>query len=157
VGKRARMHLTEDERSRVQDFVREGKANSRNLKRGEALLRSDEGWDDAHIAAALGISGQTVRNIRKRFRTGGLEAVLVDKRPQRRPRRRGLLSDEQITELMALAASEAPDGRDHWSVRMLAAKAVELGYAEHLSRETVRVLLKTHFERDTANMSSNAS
>jgi transposase len=156
VGKRARMHLTEDERSRVQEFLREGKANIRNLKRAEVLLKSDEGWNDDRIAQALDISGQTVRNIRKRFRTGGVEAVLADKRPQRPRRRRGLLSDEQITELMALAESEAPEGHAHWSVRLLAAKAVELGYAEHLSRETVRLLLKTRCERNADNTISNA-
>jgi hypothetical protein len=98
-----------------------------------------------------------VRNIRKRFYTGGVEAVLTDRPPQRRRNRRGLLSDEQAARLIAMSRSEVPDGHDHWSVRMLADKAVELGYAEHLSRETVRVLLKKHAEQHIGHTNSNVS
>ncbi|HLI05636.1 MAG TPA: helix-turn-helix domain-containing protein [Ktedonobacteraceae bacterium] len=149
MGKRTQIHLTEDERGCVRDFLRQGKAHARNLKRAEALLKSDEGWDDAHIAEALAITEQTVRNIRKRFYSGGIEAVLADKQQQSRRRRKSLLSDEQAAQLLALTESAAPGGRDHWSIRMLADKAVELGYVEHLSRETVRVLLKKHMQQNT--------
>jgi transposase len=148
VGKRTPIHLTEDERSRVQDFLRQGKAHARNLKRAEALLKSDEGWGDTRIAETLAITEQIVRNIRKRFYTGGVEAVLTDKPPQGCRRRKSLLSDEQAAQLLALTESAAPDGRDHWSIRMLVDKAVELGYVEHLSRETVRVLLKKHMQQN---------
>ena len=157
MGKRAPMHLNEDERTRVEDFLRHSHANARNMKRAEALLKSDAGWDDAHIAEALNITEQTVRNIRKRFLAGGVEAVLIDKPQQRRRRRRGLLSEEQEARLIAMSRSEVPAGRDHWSVRMLADKAVELGYVERLSRETVRVLLKKHVEQHADHTSSNVS
>jgi hypothetical protein len=53
-----------------------------------------------------------------------------------------MLSEEQAAHLIAIASGEVPDGHDHWTVRMLADKAVELGYAQRLSRETVRLLLK---------------
>jgi transposase len=157
VGKRAPMRLSEAERTRVRDFLRQGKASARALKRAEVLLKSDEGWNDAHIARELAITEQTVRNIRKRFYNGGVEAVLTDRSPQHRRRRRGLLSDEQAARLIAMSRSEVPDGHDHWSVRMLADKAVELGYAEHLSRETVRVLLKKHAEQHIGHTNSNVS
>jgi transposase len=136
------MHLSEDERTHVQTFVERGEANARNLTRARVLLKSDEGCIDAQIAEALGITEQTVRNTRKRFRTGGVEAVLADKRQQRRRRRKAMLSEEQAAHLIAIASGEVPDGHDHWTVRMLADKAVELGYAQRLSRETVRLLLK---------------
>jgi hypothetical protein len=35
-----------------------------------------------------------------------------------------------------------PEGHDHWTVRLLAGKAVELGFVESISPETVRQLLK---------------
>lgn len=157
MGKHAPMRLNEDERIRVQDFLRQSHVNARNVKRAEALLKSDEGWDDACIAEALDISEQTVRNIRKRFQTGGVEAVLKDKQQQRRRQRRGLLSDEQAARLIAMSRSEVPAGHDHWSVRLLANKAVELGYVERLSRETVRVLLKKQVEQNADHTNSNAS
>jgi hypothetical protein len=34
------------------------------------------------------------------------------------------------------------DGHDHWTLRLLAGKAVELGFVEQISPETIRALLK---------------
>ena len=44
--------------------------------------------------------------------------------------------------LIALACSDAPEGHDHWTLRLLADQAVELGLVESLSYETVRLRLK---------------
>ncbi|MGZ3611137.1 MAG: IS630 family transposase [Ktedonobacteraceae bacterium] len=139
MGRTAPMHRSCDERTHVQVFVRRGKATARTLTRARVLLKSDEGWTDAEIAEALDISEQTIRTIRQRWRAGGIEAVLTDKRQERR---RQALNDEQAAHLMAVACSPVPDGHDHWTVRMLAGKAVELGYVHSLSPETVRQLLK---------------
>src|SRR5258708_28554937 len=84
MGRPAPRHLSEDERDHVQVFVRRGKANARTLTRARVLLKSDEGWTDAEIAETLDISEQTIRNIRQRFVTGGVEAVLTDKRQESR-------------------------------------------------------------------------
>ncbi len=103
------------------------------------LLKSDEGWTDAEIAEVLDISEQPIRNIRQRFCAGCIEAVLSDKRQERR---RQALTDGQAAHLIAIACSEVPEGHDHGTVRMLAGKAVELGYVRGISPETVRQLLK---------------
>ena len=88
---------------------------------------------------AFDISDQTIRNVRQRYETGGIEAVLYAKR---QARRRQALSDEQAAHVIAIACSTVPDGHDHWTVRMLAGQEVELGYVRRLSPETVRQLLK---------------
>ncbi len=139
MGKTAPMHLSSDERTHVECFVRRGKANARTLARARVLLKSDEEWTDAEIAEALDITEQTIRNIRQRFRAGGVEAVLTDKRQERR---RQALTDEQAAHLVAITCSQVPDGHDHWTMRMLAGKVVELGYVRGISPETVRQLLK---------------
>ena len=139
MGQTAPIHLSEDERSQVQVFVRRGKANARTLTRARVLLKSDEGWTAAEIAEDLDVSEQTIRNIRQRFSAGGVEAVHTDKRQQRR---RQALSDEQAAHLIAIACSDVPDGHDHWSLRRLAGKAIDLGNVCPLSRDTVRQLLK---------------
>ena len=139
MGKTAPIHLSSDERTHVDFFVRRGKANARTLTRARVLLKSDEGWTDAEIAKALDLSEQTIRNIRKRFREGGVEAVLIDKRQERR---RQALTNGQAAHLIAITCSKVPDGHDHWTVRMLAGQAVELGYVRGISPETVRQLLK---------------
>src|SRR5487761_2500300 len=83
--------------------------------------------------------GYTSARTRTRFAEGGVEAVLTDKRQERR---RQALSGPQQAHLIALACSDAPAGHDHWTLRLLAGKAVELGYVEHISPETIRALLR---------------
>jgi transposase len=136
------IHLSEDERAYLQVFVRRGKANARTLTRARILLKCDEGWSNEDIVKALDVSDQTIRNVRQRFEVGGVEAVLTDKRQERR---RQALTDGQAAHLIAIACSEVSDGHDHWTMRMLAGKAIELGYVRGISPETVRQLLKkTH-------------
>jgi hypothetical protein len=43
---------------------------------------------------------------------------------------------------MAVACSAAPDGHDHWTVRLLAQKAFELGFVTNISPTTIHDLLK---------------
>lgn len=133
------IRLSEDERTHVEVFVRRGKANARTLTRARVLLKCDEGWSNSDIAEAFDVSDQTIRNVWQRYETGGVEAVLMDKRQARRHQ---ALSDEQAAHLIAITCSTVPDGHDHWTVRMLAGQAVELGYVRRISPETVRQLLK---------------
>lgn len=133
------LHLSEDERTHVEVCVRRGKANARTLTRAHVLLKCDDGWSNGEITEAFAISEQTIRNVRQRYADGGVQAVLTDKRQERR---RQALTDGQAAHVIAIACSEVPDGHDHWTVRMLAGKAIELGYVRRLSPETVRQLLK---------------
>ena len=48
---------------------------------------------------------------------------------------------------MALACSDAPEGKANWSMRMLAKRLVELEVVDEISGETVRRTLK----RGTSN------
>jgi transposase len=131
--------LGDDERAHLWTFLHRGKANARTLKRAQVLLKLADGWGDAEAAEAFEVCANTVANVRRRWREGGVEAVLHD-RPQER--RRQALSGAQQAHLIAIACSPVPDGHDHWTLRMLAAQAVELGYVRRLSPETVRQALK---------------
>ena len=81
----------------------------------------------------------TVTNVRRRFAQGGLEAVLHDKVQQHR---RSALSGLQTAHLIAVTCSPAPDGHDHWTVRLLVQKAVELRFVKSISPTTIHDLLK---------------
>lgn len=131
--------LSEDERGQLWIVLHRGKANARTLKRAQVLLKVADGWTGAEIAEAVEVSVNTVSNVCRRFRAGGVEAVLHD---QRQERRRAALSGEQIAHLVALACTAAPDGHDHWTLRLLAGKLVELGYVRRISPETIRAVLK---------------
>ena len=131
--------LTGDERTTLETFVHRGKANARTLTRARILLKSAEGWSSAELAAAFDVCEATVTNVRWRFAQGGLEAVLHDKVQQHR---RSALSGLQTAHLIAVACSPAPDGHAHWTVRLLAQKAVELGFVTSISPNTIHELLK---------------
>ena len=76
---------------------------------------------------------------KRRYVEEGLDEVLRHHNQAVRPRK----VDERVeAHLIALACSPAPDGQDHWTMRALAGKVVELGLVETLSPETVRLRLK---------------
>jgi transposase len=131
--------LTSEERTTLETFIHRGKANARTLTRAHILLKSADGWSTAALAAAFDVCQATVTNVRRRFAQGGLEAVLHDKVQQHR---RSALSGLQTAHLIAVACSPSPDGHDHWTVRLLAQKAVELGFVTNISPNTIHELLK---------------
>ncbi len=134
-----KLSLSEIERSEAQKFVRQGKANARNLTRAWILLKLADGWDEAKVAETFAVTQATVKNVSHRFAEGGLDLVLHDKVQQCR---RQALTGQQAAYLIAIACSSAPDGHDHWTVRLLANKAVELGFVEKISPNTIHQLLK---------------
>ena len=71
----------------------------------------------------------------------GLEAALRRK-PQYRPSREIVFDGQFEARLLALACSDAPEGFARWTLRLLADKVVELGFAPSVSPMTVHRLLK---------------
>jgi transposase len=131
--------LTAEERQHIEQDIHRGKANARTLTRARILLKSAEGWSIAAITEALDMSAATVSNVRRRYQAGGIERVLHDKVQEHR---RSALSGVQAAHLVAIACTPAPKGHDHWTVRLLADKAVALGYVEHIAPDTIHQLLK---------------
>jgi transposase len=141
------VQLTEEEREHLRKLISSGTAPARKLNRARILLKADVGKHaegealiDREIAQMLETSAATVQRVRERFYEGGLEAALERSMPDRVYKRS--LEGRAEAHLIALACSEAPRGRDRWSLRLLADKAVELGIVEKVSHETVRKTLK---------------
>jgi transposase len=137
--KRYHVQLSPDDRQRLEQMISRGKASARVLTRARILLKAADGANDEQIVDALGTSRATVERIRRRYATEGLDAAIKDKPQKGRPR---ALSSKQAAHLIAIACSPAPDGHDHWPLRLLGRKAVELGYVESISPETVRHVLE---------------
>jgi len=131
--------LSETDRASLQTFIHAGKANARTFTRARVLLKAAEGWTDVEICQVFDISRNTSIRVRELYVEGGLEAVLHDRR---QARHRQALTGGQAAHLIAMACTPAPAGHDHWTLRLLGSKAVELGFAESISPETVRQLLK---------------
>ncbi len=109
------------------------------------LLLADEnqpggGWKDADIAQALSAHTRTVERTREKCVEQGIEAALNHTRPQKK--RGKVLDGAAEAHLAQLACSEAPDGREKWSMQLLADKLIELEVVETVSKETVRTTLK---------------
>jgi hypothetical protein len=131
--------LAEIDRSRLQTFVHSGQQSARARTRAPVLLNLGEGWGLAEVCRAFDVCRNTVLNVRARFAEGGVDAVV---RHKRQVRYRQAVTGAQAAHLVAVACSPVPDGHDHWTLRMLAGKAVELGFVEYISPETICALLK---------------
>ena len=123
------------EREQLLVLTGKGEIGARTMKRAQILLKADEDWKDEDIMRALNTSRSTVERTRKRWVEGGLDKALnEDPRPGQRPK----LDGKAEAHLVALACSDAPGGGEHWPLRLLADKLVELGAVETISHETVR-------------------
>ena len=133
------VRLTPEERDQLEHMVRAGKSSARVTTRARILLKTDEGWPAPKVAQALDVAEGTVFRLKRRFAEDGLEGALRDRTQAHRYRK---LDDRGEAHLIALACSPAPEGHDHWNLRLLADRMVELGVVESLSHETVRLHLK---------------
>ena len=92
------------------------------------------------IASTVGVSSRTIEHLKKRFVEEGLESAL-ERKVASKPRE--IRFDGAFeARLLALACSEAPEGRCRWTVRLLADKAVELNYTDSISKSSVHSVLK---------------
>jgi len=144
--KKYTIELTQAQRQELEQLIKAGQARARKIMHAHILLKSDSGeqgpaWSYEEIAHAFGVGESTIVRVRKRFVEHGL-ADALDRRPQpQRPEKR-ILNGRHEAYLIALSCGEKPEGRERWSVRLLAHKMVEAGYMEHVGRETIRVTLK---------------
>lgn len=144
-AKRYKVTLSADERTELTQMVNKGKAAARKLTHARILLLADEGeagpgWKDEPIGDALSTSRSTVERVRRAWVMEGPEAALNHKRPY--TTRQRILDGEAEAHLIKLACSTPPEGREHWTMQLLADKLVALGVVEHVSDETVRTTLK---------------
>jgi len=153
---RYRVTLTKVERKELESMTRRGKTHARRFIHARALLLCDAGadgpaWNVADVATALGWSNRAGVHLKKRFVEDGLEAAL-ERKPREKPPREIIFDGAFEARLIALACSDAPEGRRRWTVRLLADKAVELSFAESVSHMTVqRVLKKTNLSLISAS------
>jgi transposase len=138
-AKKYHVKLTPEEQQELLEMTSKGRISARKMKRAQVLLKADEGLKDEDIMAAVGVSRPMVERTRKRLVEGGLNKALnEDPRPGAKRR----LDGRAEAHLIALTCSEPPDDHDHWALRLLADKLVELGVVESVSYETVRQTLK---------------
>ena len=137
-----RIELNVAQRQHLEKLTSSGKVPARQMKRAQILLKSDlkTKWSYEQIAEAFDVSAVTIATVRKTFVEQGLEVALQRKKPEREYEH--ALDGEGEAHLIALACSQPPSGRKHWSLRLLQSRFVKLGHANSISHETIRRVLK---------------
>lgn len=139
--------LSTDERSSLTNIMRRGTTPARVHTRARVLDLLHRGRHPDEIAATLSLSVPTIFNIKRRYLATGLDAALHDRPRSGKPCK---IDGTQRAKITALACSKAPDGHARWTLRLLADKAVELGFCESISHETVKEVLKKTGSSHTA-------
>ena len=127
---RYRVTLTNEERKELEAISTKGKRAARTVLYARALLLLDAGeygpnWIVAKVAEALGITSRSLEHLKKRFVEEGL-LVALERKKRVTPPREIQFGGEFEAHLLALACTEAPEGRKRWTVRLLAEKIVGL-------------------------------
>jgi transposase len=138
--------LSEEQCRWLETMVHMSRTPAKHYLVARVLLMSDQSQGepsatDGQIAETLSISRRTVIRIKQRFVQENLEAALTGSFPRERPERR-CLDGKGEAHLIHLACSQASDGRQRWTLELLADQMVRLEYIEHISPETVRKTLK---------------
>ena len=142
-----RVTLTQEERQELEAISTKGKRAARTIIHARALLLLDAGdhapkkWRVAQVAEALGTTPRSLEHLKKRFVEEGLPAS-IERKERESPPREIQFGGEFEAQLLALACSEAPEGRKRWTVRLLAEKMVELKMVPSVSPMTVCNTLK---------------
>jgi transposase len=134
--------LTDAERAELREIISKNKAKRSTIINAYVLLKADRscGWTNEDIASAYEVSTKKVEQLKKRFVEEGFEGALYRK-PVTNAHRRKITGDEEA-HLIALYCSQAPEGHERWTLRMLADKMVELDILASVSHETIRRTLK---------------
>jgi putative transposase len=136
--KKQHVQLSEKDRQYLESLIATGELPVKVYRRALALLELDRGKTYTAVADTLDVTNGTVSTWSKNYRERGL--LCLHDRP--RAGRPVEIDGEQRAKVTALACSDPPEGHARWSIRLLADKAVELDYCEHISHTTVRKILK---------------
>jgi len=144
VQKKFIVRLTDAERRELEAVVKKLNGSGQKVRRAQILLKADADgphWTDLRIAESFSCRTQTVERLRQRLVEQGFDEALNGKKRATPPVPK-LLSGDQEAKIIAMRLGPPPAGYADWTLRLLARRVVELGVAERVSYETVRVTLK---------------
>jgi putative transposase len=107
-------------------------------RRALGLLELDRGQSYTAVSKVLKVTIPTLSGWVAKYQESGLE-VLQDQPRSGRPIE---IAGDQRAKITALACSEPPERYARWNLQLLADKAVELEYCDHVSHTEVREILK---------------
>lgn len=137
------VELTADEKEQLLKLVSDGKTQGYRIRHAQILLSLDRSqgqtWLYEDISKAYRSNPCTITEIAKRFVLEGLEAALGRREQKNRHRK---VDGEVEAHIVAIACSEAPEGRARWTLQLIADELVRLGVVESISDTAVMNTLK---------------
>jgi hypothetical protein len=145
-NKKHHIKLDMEEREKLATITRKHGAAAIKVQRAKALLAVDIGGDgpaatDREAAAGSGLTVRSIERLRARACEVGPIGAL-ERKPRETPPVPAKVTGEVEAGMVKIACSDAPEGRDSWTMDLIAGRLVELGLVESISGETVRVTLK---------------
>jgi putative transposase len=121
------------------NLTKTGNRNSREFERAYILLALDKGKKPNEITDFYNVSRITVWRVKRNYLSSGVDRAIQD---EQRPGQPVKYDDKVKADIIALACSQAPEGRSRWTIRLME-KTLKLEYGlETINRETIRLLLK---------------
>ena len=142
--------LTPETRAELELIVRRKSLGAAKIRRATILLLADEahpegGWHDWEIAEEVGLCERQIVRIRQRFVKAGVQPTLTRAVRSDSGTRRAI-DGRAEAQLVMIACSTPPAGRDHWTLQLLCDEMKRLQVVKSVCCETVRqVLKKTNF------------
>lgn len=146
--KKQHVELTETDRTYLQTLLKKGSLTAKTYNRALALLELDRGRTFTEVGTIVGVTIQTASIWATKYKETGLD-FLTDKP---RPGRPIIFDGVARAKITALACSDAPEGYESWSLRLLADKAVELEIVDDISYGEIRLILKKTNCNPTVNV-----
>lgn len=145
--KKQHITLSDADKKYLDDLLSKGSLKVRVQKRVLGLKKLDEGMSYTAVSNIVEVTYPTVLEWAKKYKTSGL-AFLKDKPRSGRPIK---YDGQAACKVTALACSEAPEGYQGWSLRLLSDKIVELEILPEMSYSQVRRILKKTNSNRTEN------
>ena len=145
-NKKHHIKLTPEERKELEAVARKRNAAAARVQRAKVFLAVDigpggPGLTDLEAASGSGLTTRSIQRLRARACEVGPIGAL-ERKPRDQPPVPAKVTGEVEATMVKIACSDAPEGRESWTMDLIAGRLVELGLVESISGETVRVTLK---------------
>ena len=135
--------LTDEEKAELKKLVQKG-GKGYQIKHAQILMKLDKrpenaGWSYDRIKEAYSASHSTIAGVAKRFVMEGMEAALGRKKQENRARK---VTGDVEAKMCMIACSAPPEGKDRWTMQMIADKLIALQVVEYITDSTVCDTLK---------------
>lgn len=121
------------------NLTKTGNRNSREFERAYILLALDKGKKHEEITEFYNVSRITIWRVKSKYLKSGVQEAIKD---EPRPGQPIKYSETEQAEIIAMACSNAPEGRARWTLRLLEKTLKKQNGMSTINRETIRLMLK---------------